>query len=413
MENNFNRTSLFGWCLFDFSNSIPAIIGGIYFAKWFTVDLEGGSILFNLLFFVSALFIMLTGKRVGNKIDENGYKFWIKLSSVISIIAVLLLFVSSQLFSKQALLYSSFILFLVFLFGYQISRICHNVYLRGIIPEHLQTKMSGFGAAANWGGSIVGILLTIPVVSNYSGMFGRELTFLIAAIGYGVLTPIALTLMFRSNKIAILKISNEIINAKTWKSILVSIGFLLLVYLLLFDVMATVQRNLPPYLTSVFKMPDDTQAIGFLIILVSALTGGLISAKAVNFNNSIVWLKRSSLSLCIAIVLICIDNAVSLWTAFVIAGLSYGILESAIRVNFMGNFSAQTAGKNFGVLAVIERTSGVIGPLIWIVPFYILKEENSSYITSMLLMAGLILIALLILILNRNKLMRIENERKS
>ena len=410
---SFKKHSLLGWCLFDFANSIPAIIGGIYYSKWFTEDLGAGSVMFNLLFFVSALFFILTGKWVGNKIDKNGYKFWIKLSSAISIISVLLLFISSQLFSNQVLIYSSFLLFLVFLFGYQISRICHNVYLRGIIPEHLQTKMSGYGAAANWGGSIVGILLTIPVVTNYSGMFGRELTFLVAAIGYGILTPIALLLMFRSNQTVNVKLSHESINAKTWRSILVSVGLLLLVYLLLFDVMATVQRNLPPYLTNVFKMNDDIQAIGFLIILVAALVGGLISARVVNFTNSISWLKISSLSLCIAIVLICTGHAIFLWAAFIIAGLSYGILESAIRVNFMGNFSAESAGKNFGVLAVIERTSGVVGPLIWIVPFYIFKEDNTSYTISMFLMAGLTLIAFLILILNKRYFVRIENEQKS
>lgn len=412
MNNKFNRTSLLGWCLFDFANSIPSVIGGIYFAKWFTEDLGGGSIMFNVLFFISALFIVFTGKWVGNQIDKNGYVFWIKLSSIISIFSVSLLFIFSQIFSKQALIYSTFILFLLFLFGYQISRICHNVYLRGIIPEHLQTKMSGYGAASNWGGSIVGILLTIPVVTNYSGTFGRELTFLVAALAYGIFTPISLFLMLRSKQITSITISNENINTKTWKSILSSIGFLLLIYLLLFDVMATVQRNLPPFLSTVYRMKDDTQAIGFLLILISALIGGLASAKLVNFNNSIFWLKSCSVSLCIAIILITINNTASLWTAFVIAGLSYGILESAIRINFMHNFPPSTAGKNFGVLAVIERTSGVIGPLIWILPFYLISKERQAYISSMLLMAGLTLIALIILNLNKKKLARFKTEQK-
>lgn len=404
MNNKFNRQSLLGWCLFDFANSIPSVIGGIYFAKWFTEDLGSGSILFNLLFFISAVLIVLTGKWVGNKIDQNGYKFWIIVSSAISIISVLLLYVFSQLFSKQILLYTSFILFLIFLFGYQISRICHNVYLRGVIPEALQAKMSGYGAASNWGGSIVGILLTIPVVTNYPGTFGRELTFLVAASAYGVFTPISLFLMFRSKQINNITVANENIDPQTWKSILSSIGFLLLIYLLLFDVMATVQRNLPPFLTTIFNMKDDMQSIGFLLILISAFLGGLLSAKLVNFKNSVFWLKSSSLSLCIAISLITINNQFTLWAAFVIAGLSYGILESAIRINFMHNFAPSTAGKNFGVLAVVERTSGVIGPLIWVLPFYLISQERQAYISSMLLMAGMTLTALIILILNKRKI---------
>lgn len=406
MNPKFHNISLLGWCLFDFSNSIPAVIGGIYFAKWFTEDIGAGSILFNLLFFISSLVIMLTGKWVGNKIDQAGYKFWIKLSSFISIFAIFFLFLTSQLLSNKFLVFSSFIFFLSFLFGYQVSRICHNVYLRGIIPEHIQSKMSGYGAAANWGGSIVGILLTIPVIINYSGEFGRELTFLVAAVAYGIFTPISLLMMFRSNEITKIKISYENINIKTWKTILVSIGFLLLIYLILFDVMATVQRNLPPYLTSVYKITDDTQAVIFLVILISALLGGFISAKVVNFINSVRWLKTSSFFLCIAIIFITINNSICLWTAFVIAGICYGILESAIRVNFMGNFSPETAGKNFGVLAVTERTSGVIGPLIWIIPFSIFKNENMAYVSSMLLMALLTAITLTILVIYKNKLVK-------
>jgi MFS-type transporter involved in bile tolerance (Atg22 family) len=401
MEAEFNNKSLFGWCLFDFSNSIPAVIGGIYFAKWFTEDLGAGSVMFNVLFFASAVLIMITGKWIGSRIDKQGYKFWITLSSTISIIAVLLLFTFSQFFPKNVLVYISFILFLIFLFGYQTSRICHNVYLRGIIPEYLQSKMSGYGAASNWGGSIVGILLSIPVVASFSGSFGRELTFLVATLGYGVCTPIALNLMFRSNQITEIEISSENINLKTWKTILVSMGLLLLVYLLLFDVMATVQRNLPTYLTSVVKMTDETQAIAFLIILVSALLGGLISAKGVTFINSAIWLKGSSVSLAIAIILICIGNAFLIWVAFLIAGVSYGLLESAIRINFMGHFSSHTAGKNFGVLAVLERTSGAIGPLIWIIPFYLFKDENQAYKLSMLFMAALTFSSFMILSLKR------------
>lgn len=397
MSKYFSKYSLIGWCLFDFANSIPAIIGGIYFAKWFTEDLGSGSTLYNILFFVSAVFILLTGKWVGTKIDKNGYQIWIKISSLISIIAILSLFISSQLFSQQTLIVISFILFLIFLFGYQVSRICHNVYLRAIIPVEIQSKMSGYGAAANWAGSIIGILLTIPFITKYPGTFGRELTFLIAGIGYGVLTPISLFLMFRSKITNSITLKNESINLNTWKEIILTFGTLLFIFLLLFDVMATVQRNLPPFLTSVFGMSDDNQAGGFLLILLSALIGGLIASKTVNFKNSIFWLKASSLSLFIAVVLITVPNIIALWTSFVLAGISYGILESTIRINFMGRFSQKSAGKYFGVLAVIERTSGIIGPLLWIIPFSISNIEKQAYIFSMLLMAGLTLISFIFL----------------
>jgi MFS-type transporter involved in bile tolerance (Atg22 family) len=399
---DFKRQSLFGWWLFDFSNSIPTVIGGIYFAKWFIEDLSAGSVAFNLLFFTSSIFIVITGRWVGNSIDKHGYKPWIILASVISIVATLLIFGASQVIPSKSLVILSFFLFLVFLFGYQVSRICHNVFLRGIIPEDIQTKMSGYGTAANWSGSIVGIVLTIPIVASFPGRFGRELTFLAAGIAYGILTPIALLMMFRSDQTGAVTISEEKIDLSTWRSLLASIGYLLLVYFFLFDVMATVQRNLPPYLTSVFHMPDNTQAIGFLLILVSALLGGVFAGQFVTFANSHLWLKIGSILLAGGIALVTLNNSVSLWTAFIVAGFSYGILESAIRVDFMGNFSPATAGENFGVLAVAERTSGVLGPLIWIIPFYLLSAENAAYRYAMLLMACLAFAAFLLLFKQRS-----------
>lgn len=402
-DSKFLKISLIGWCLFDFSNSIPAVIGGIYFAKWFTIDIGAGSILFNLLFFLSGLIIIISGRWVGNRIDTDGYKIWIKFSSVLSISAVAGLFLISQFFSGLILVYLSFILFLLFLFGYQVSRICHNVYLRSVIPFNLQTRMSGLGASANWGGSIVGILLVLPLINYYPGKFGHEITFLAAAIAYGIFTSISLFLMFHSNGINKISISNTEFKIESWKLIITSMGFLLLIYLLLYDSMTTVQRNLPTYLTSVLKMGDNLQSIGFLIILISALFGGLISAKFVNFKNSFTWLKIGSALLGIGIVLITISNVFCLWSAFLIAGISYGILESAIRVNFMSKFSVEMAGRSFGILAIIERTAGIIGPLIWIIPFSFFNEETNSYYFSMLLMALLVFTSLIITLIRNQE----------
>lgn len=404
-NTTFKRISLLGWCLFDFANSIPAVIGGIYFSKWFINDLGTNSILFNLLFFFSALVVAITGKKIGKKIDTNSYKPWIIISSVAIFLSLLFLFLFSQIFSNTLLITLSFIFFSFFIFAYQIGRITHNSYLRKIIPEELQSKYSGLGASANWVGSIIGIIITIPIISNYSGAFGRELTFLVASIAYAILTPIALFFMFKSKteteydkKNIDFTENNKILN---WRFILPKIGLSLIVYFILFDVMATVERNLPPYLTEIFQMPDDKQAIGFLIILFSASIGGIIAAKFIKTNNSKIWLRISTSSLMISIILITLTNSILLWIAFCLAGISYGVLESTIRVNFMSFFTKKNAGESFGVLAIVERTSGIVGPVIWVIPFAISKNIQNSYYAGMIIMAGLCFFSLCLTLLQK------------
>lgn len=398
--DKFLQSSLWGWCLFDFANSIAAVIGGIYFSKWFIEDLGASPILFNTLLFLSALIILLTGKWVGKKIDTNGYVFWIKFSSLITFSAIVIIFVGSRLLPHSILIPFSFISFLIFLFGYQISRICHNVYLSSVIPKEIQSKMSGYGAASNWAGSIIGIILTIPIVTFYPNIFGRELTFLLAAICYGFLTLISLILMFASK---IKTVENSAIGTKkySWNYFLITLGSSFIIYFLLFDVMVTVQKNLPPFLTKVFSMNDETQAFGFLLVLISAMVGGLFAAKKINYSNSKLWLKISSFLLTLAILLITIKNPYSLWIAFALAGITYGILESVIRLNFMATFSSENAGENFGVLAAVERSSGVFGPLLWIIPFSLIQNEEQSYIASMLLMSCMTFVAFCLLIWNK------------
>ena len=399
----FLYSSLWGWCLFDFANSIAAVIGGIYFSKWFIEDAGANSVIYNILLFTSALFILISGKWVGRKIDLNGYKFWIKLSSFISFIAMLFVFIGSKIIPNTFLIPYSFIFFLIFLFGYQISRICHNVYLRSVIPESKQAKMSGYGAASNWAGSIVGIIITIPIVTAFPDITGRELTFLAASVSYGILTFSALILMFSSKT----NQNQQVLNPKSklnWNYFFVVLGSSFVIYFLLFDVMITVEKNLPPYLSVVYKMTDDIQAIGFLSVLISAMLGGLFASKIVNFLNSNLWLKIGSSVLVASITMITINNPIFLWSAFVLAGLSYGILESTIRVNFMSTFKSENAGENFGILAAVERSSGVVGPLLWIIPFSIFQNEKHSYVASMLLMAMLAFFALILLYRKKHRL---------
>lgn len=399
-QDAFNKKSLIGWCLFDFANSIPAVIGGIFFSKWFVEDLSGGVVLLNVIYFISAIVIIVVGQKIGKSIDQNGYKSWIVKSSVISGTSITALFICTQFFSKYQLIWVSFLLFLFFLFSYQVGRISHNTYLRTIIPEKNQSSMSGYGTASNWAGSIVGIFLTIPVLEFFPGVEGRQFTFLVASIAYCVLTPVALSLMFKSKSKSDIRKNSD---RKYDLNLLYSLIIPIVTYFLLFDVMATVQKNLPPYLSSVYGISDNTQSIGFLLILCMALLGGIFAAKFITFENAKIGLLFSTVSLFFSLVLIVSLFNVALWTSFALAGLSYGVLESSMRLHFMSKFSATKAGSSFAIFAVLERFSGLIGPILWIIPFYFFTSASKANIFSMLIMAFVTVVALFLMIIKKSR----------
>ncbi|MDR0607562.1 MAG: MFS transporter [Candidatus Peribacteria bacterium] len=135
---------------------------------------------------------------------------------------------------------------------------------------------------------------------------------------------------------------------------------LLLIYFLLFETMITVERNLPPYLDTMFDLGSTAKSLAFLIVVVFALVGGVLASKVITFFNAEKRLKIGSLSLVVGIILITVGNLPALVASTIIAGISYGVLETAIRTHFMNHFSPEHAGRNFGVLAMVERTSGTI-----------------------------------------------------
>lgn len=376
-----------GWLLFDFANSVAAVIGGVYFTKWYVEDLGSGNLNLNIIFFVSAVAIVGLGGHIGKRIDNGDLKGWIFPSVIVSAISIFTLFLLTQFEPSRIVRACIFFAFLFFLFSYQVGRICHNTYLREYVPIEDQEKMSGKGTAANWIGSIAGIVMTVPVVSAFPGHIGREYTFLLAAVAFSILSTVALTLMFgvpqksaNTGHLAPDKTDN------IW-SVLKAYGWLPVVYFFLFDSMSMVQRNLPPYLTEVVRMSDNFQAGGFLIILLSAAVGGMIAGQYTTFENSKKTISYFSGLLGLAIFLVALGGSVLLWPAFLLAGASYGMLESAIRLNFMKGISPGQAGRHFGLYSAIERSSGVVGPLIWISPFVLISDVSYSYSWSFTLMA--------------------------
>jgi MFS-type transporter involved in bile tolerance (Atg22 family) len=101
-------------------------------------------LLYNAIFMISSLIIILLGRYIGTKIDTSGYQSRIKISLTISAFALFVLFgINILSLSSEVQIRLAFLLIIISNFGYHIGRICHNSYLRGHIPEEVQSKMSG------------------------------------------------------------------------------------------------------------------------------------------------------------------------------------------------------------------------------------------------------------------------------
>jgi len=385
----------FGWYLFDFANSIAAVLGGVYFSKWFTEGLGNSQVAFNALLISAAVSTLLLAPILGRAVDRHGTGrwFWITTSSNTFGLASL---VCIAFFVEDSFLATifSFVAFGMFMVGYQVARVCHNSYLRVMVPSEERGKVSGYGASANWLGSIFGIAISIPIVSVLPDEISRESIFALALVLYASLTCISLRLM----RLDDLPAQDTAHKAKAAKFSLAVITLPVIAFFFLFDAMSTIQRNLPPFLSEAHSLPDDTQGIAFLLILVAAAVGGITSARYVNAGNSHSWIVFAGILLTLAIMLLAVGSGDLIWFAFPIAGFCYGILESSIRLAFMVNMPIHEAGQKFALLAVVERASALFGPVVWSSAFVFGFSSGTASRLAMTLMGVTVIFAILCLV---------------
>ncbi len=389
--------SSFGWLLYDFGNSIVAVIGGIYFSLWFIEDLQAGSLHFNLLLAFSGLVIFLLGPITGITVSRYGLKRSLILSTIISVAAVTSLIMASVFLRSDLLIYFVSIAYIVFLISFQVSRIAHNIFLGYAFPSNQQSRLSGLGSFANWTGSIFGILFSIPIIILFDD-FGRQIAILASGLLFGICSFIAIRkLDFSGIQTKIRLKAKEETTFKSFFGAYKKVGILLVAYFLIFDSMITIQKNLPPFLGEVHDMVDKTQAIAFLLILISAAFGGLYSSRKITKSNSRKSIGIFALVLSCAVIMTLFSGPY-LWISFLMAGFSYGSLEAAIRTNVLHETNQEDISSTFGILAGVEKVSGIIGPLIWSIPFVFLSTEweNRSYKLSMLSMSALLILGYLV-----------------
>lgn len=387
---------IIGWLLFDFSNSITAVIAALYFSRLYISELEATNEQLNYLFIAAATVTVLTGWKIGIRMDAGKLSQWATLSCVIVVVSFFGIAIFSQLGVNAPYKALVGLIFVVYLYFYQIGRIAHNTFLFRHLPSEWHEKLSGFGAAANWIGTIFGLLVSLLVIRTSSESTSSAIVIFWGGCIATILLMIALLLMF--NNLTTYSGTRAALRTDSIKSL--SQKQLLLYFLtffILFDALSTIQRNIPPYLIEVLHFSESKQAAVYVITIFSACVGGLSCVLFLNQRNSNMAVSAAAFCLAVAISILVFSGAENYWIVVVPAGISYGVLEAAMRVSFMQGINSKDAGRQFGLYTVIDRTSGIAAPIIWVSSFSLFDQVGTSYCMGFLLMVVLLLLAISLL----------------
>ena len=164
-----SRRSLVSWCLYDFGNSAySAVIGATIFASYFTQRIVGnesglGDLWWGRVTSASMLFVALTAPYLGGIADAGGVRkrLWITYtwSAILAVTAFTTL--------RPGMILQGFILAVIANVGVEGAIVFYNSYLPEIAPPDKQGRVSGWGFATGYAGSIIALLTALPFTDPF------------------------------------------------------------------------------------------------------------------------------------------------------------------------------------------------------------------------------------------------------
>lgn len=382
------------WYLYDFANSFASMVLIFYYPL--ILSERGAS---NNWIGISASIatgvLLLTLPYLGAYSDRTGRRIYIiRIASILMVISLLAMaFLTQRLefFSPLILFILSFF-YILFQVCFQGSYVFYSAMLRSISNSDNNAKISGAGISFGQLGNAIALGIIGSIVGSsliIFGLSGKPLSLFIGGIMF-----IFVAIPFLKQKD--LKNDSEKIgfSYKEFLKRIVSdkkIFFFLIGYSLLSDAILTFQLYLSIYVSRIFNFSDRLVSYVAITGLVFTIFSGFMVGKlAVKLKSKDRALRISAVlyALCFGLYVIMPQLPIFVFIAIALSGASYGLVFSLARTVYSEISPDDKQGEFFSIYTVFERAASVIGPLVWLLTFYLLRNfgEGIQYRGSILLL---------------------------
>lgn len=382
------------WYLYDFANSFASVVLLFYYPlilsergasdAWIGVSASiATGILLLVLPYIGALSDR-TGKRI----------FFIKIGSILMILSLLAMsFIvkNSETFGLVILFSLSF-LYVLFQVCFQGSYMVYSAMLRDISDSINNVKVSGEGYGFGQLGNavalgIIGLIIGTQVV--IWGLSGKTLALFLGAILFLILSSFFFRQKESIKSNFIVPFSYGEFFRKITKN--KRVFHFLIGYSLLADAILTFQLYVALYVKNVFSFSDNSVSYVGIAGLVFSVLGAFLTNKFVNKvkdKNKVLRIAGISYGICFGLCACMPLINIAIYISVSLCGFFYGVLFSLFRVIYSEISPEDSQGEFFSVFTVFERAASVIGPLVWLLTFYLLRSfgESIQYRGSVLLL---------------------------
>src|SRR5215212_7550680 len=381
MADRSKAVAVWAWVLYDFANTLFSIsILTVFFPLWVDQQIGDGAWLVNLATAVSALLVFFTAPVLGAMADLRQRR--VPYLVVLTVISVLLtagldlargVVIGVALFVAADLTYQSAIVF-------------YNALLPAVAAGRGAGRISGYGTAAGYVGTILALIFLTFFVSDAEtvrsvlGPFGGWMetggeqnanAFLPTALLYLLFSlpafflvpdpavrpprPVALGIAYR----------DVLITVRNLRAGYAGAGTFILATILYMDAANTAVSNMALYGREVFEM-DSTEVRNLLLF---STVFAVVGSTASGFATDTVGPKKTLLVV-LALWLVSIALAAAavgpwmLYLAGPLVGIALGGTWTVSRVMLVALSPPEKLGEFFGLFALAGRFSAVMGPAL-------------------------------------------------
>lgn len=361
-----NKSQVLVWSLFDFGNSSYAVvIVAFVFAVFFKEVVVSGesigdfywSVGINISMLISAVLNPVFGAIADYSSNKKKFLFLFTLLCVIS--------TSMMYFTGEGTIIYALVLFILSNIGFQTGLTFYDAFISEIADPKDYNKVSGYGYAAGYVGSVISVALVFPLKDD------PNLLFAISAFFFLIFSlPLFLFLKEKNRPSENVKINyiaygfkkvlttlKNINNFRDLKNFLISFFFYI-------DAVNTIIFFSGIYASSTLNFTITELAVFFLIVQITAMIGSFVFVK---IGDRIGIIKSIYINLIfwtlITLAVFITNDKNSFFIIGGFAGFFLGSTQSLSRalMTFLTPLEIKT--EFFGFYALMDKTSTLIGPL--------------------------------------------------
>jgi UMF1 family MFS transporter len=365
-----NKKQIISWCFFDFANSsysavIAAVVFQVYYINVIVGNAGGsGDLWWGRAISLSMLVVSLSSPFLGGIADYAGRRKGLLAGYTFVCIAAVAGF---ALLSPGAI-FIGFVLIVLANIGMEGGLVFYNSFLPQIARPDYQGRVSGWGFGVGYAGSIVSLLIALPLAQT--GRF--DLIWLMVAAFFAIFSlPAFLFLphdtttgasVFRAGingSRNALKTLREIWSRKEPRKFL-------LAYLIYEDGVNTVIVFSSSLAATTFGFNQGELIALYLVVQVTALVGAVLLSKPTDtWGPKNVVLVSLLLWAFVAVAAYFVQTKGEFWFIACTAGLGLGSVQAGTRAFFTQFVPAGKEAEYFGVYSFVGKSSAVLGPLVF------------------------------------------------